>query len=135
MPLPNGEAIADKDHREHSTVSSDIPHMLLLLLTQDTDPKRSGGEIGADASGKFRSRKPCLSSKNLDPDEADFKPNVIHLMSLLRHNISSVEEQQDLSALKDNIPTSVSKTLSRVFGSVKVFIPQSEMANFTSCIR
>ena len=41
-----------------------------------------------------------------------------------------MEEQQDLSALKGDIPTSESKTLARSFGSAKVFIPQSQMANF-----
>jgi hypothetical protein len=33
-----------------------------------------------------------------------------------------VEEQQDLPALNDDIPTSESKALARGFGSAKVFI-------------
>jgi hypothetical protein len=40
--LPNGEAMADKDHREHYTVSSDIPVRLRYR------PENLGGEMGAD---------------------------------------------------------------------------------------
>jgi len=44
-----------------------------------------------------------------------------------------VEEQQDLSTLKDDIPTSGSKTLARSFGTPKYSFPDSVMVNFTSC--
>lgn len=43
--LPNGEAMADKDHREHYTVSSDIPICPLSQLRQTYQRGRATGSL------------------------------------------------------------------------------------------
>ena|ERR1700722_3054891 len=84
--LSNGEAMADKDHQEHYTVSSYIPiyRCPIASIRLRYRPENLGRGDGELILWKFRPRKPCVSSKTWIPDEPDFKPNVIHLMSQLR---------------------------------------------------